>query len=439
MPILGHLRREKRMSRQTDKSLRNLFIYQVYVRNYSEEGNFLALENDLGRIKALGVDVIYLLPIHPIGLIHRKGELGSPYSIRDYYGINPELGTLEDFISLINAVHALGMRLMMDVVYNHTSYDSVLIRDHPEYFFKRDGAFTNKVGDWWDITDLDYTKDKGLWSYLIGAVLYWSRLGVDAFRFDVASLLPLDFLKTLVDAVKKEKPETIFLSESVHGGFLRYLRNQGIACLSEPEIFQVFDMAYDYDIHPYFEGYLKGENTFKRYLEALILQEEMYPENYVKLRNLENHDFGRFASMVNNNPLKIKQWLALTFFSKGATMIYAGQEFSDNNLPDLFNKDLVNWKGPNLSKDILTLNKICKQDIRAYGGYDIKLIDKDVYIGEYRYKDHLLIGIFNVGLEKGVIKLALKDGQYKNCLTQEMLDVKDGQLACIDDPIIIYL
>lgn len=427
------------MSKQTAKALRNLLIYQVYVRNYSKEGTFKALEDDLQRIKDLGVDVVYLLPIHPIGEKNRKGELGSPYSIKDYYGINPELGKLADFKSLLDKVHALDMKLMLDMVFNHTSYDSVLLEEHPEYFFKRDGQFTNKVGDWWDITDLDYTKDKGLWTYLIDVVRYWSTLGVDGFRFDVASLLPIDFLTELVDSVKELNPDTLFVSESVHGGFLRYLRNQGIACLSEPEMFQVFDMSYDYDVSPFLEGYLKGENTFRRYVEALIFQEEMYPENYIKMRNLENHDFGRFAKMVDNDLDKIKQWLALTFFSKGSTLIYAGQEFKDDHLPDLFNKDVVHWDGPNLSKDIKLLNQLTNNQLTAYGAYEIYLSDKDVFVGKYQFDQETLVGIFNVGLEEGLIEVPLDDGTYINQFNQEEVIVKDKKIDCLNDPILIKL
>ena len=425
------------MSQKTSKKLRNLLIYQVYVRNYSEAGTFKALENDLERIKALGVDIVYLLPIHPIGEKNRKGTLGSPYSIKDYYGVNPELGTLDDFITLVKRIHALGMKVMLDIVFNHTSYDSILLHTHPEYFYKRDGKFTNKVGDWWDITDLDYSKDKGLWSYLIEAVMYWAKLGVDGFRFDVASLLPMEFLSHLVEIVKSAFPETIFLSESVHGGFCRYLRNQGIHCLSESEIYQVFDMAYDYDTHPYFEGYLKNENTFKRYLEALIQQEEIYPENYVKMRNLENHDFGRFAKMVNNDISKIKQWLALSFFSKGATMIYAGQEFCDDHLPDLFNKDVVHWNGPDLSSFISTLQALTKKEIRAFGAYDIQLTDKDVYVGKYEEQGFRFVGIFNVGMESGYIEVPLSDGTHINLINQEEVLVKDGRMKCISEPVLI--
>jgi len=425
------------MAKNTEKSLRKLFIYQIYVRNYQEEGTFNAVKKDLKRIKSLGVDIVYLLPIHPIGEKNRKGQLGSPYSIKDYYKVNPELGTLEDFIDLLEAVHDHDMTIMLDMVFNHTSYDSLLLDEHPEFFYQKNGEFTNKVGDWWDITDLDFFKDKALWTYLNQVVLYWSKLGVDGFRFDVASLLPIDFLSQLIEKVKRQKPDTIFLSESVHGGFCRYLRNQDIYCLSESEIYQVFDMAYDYDVHPYFEGYLKGENSFKRYLEALIMQEEIYPDNYVKVRNLENHDFGRFAKMVDNNQEKIIQWLALNFFSKGATMIYAGQEAMDDHLPDLFNKDTVHWDGPDLSKKIKKLHALTASDLTAYGAYDIHLSDKDVYVGTYQYHQEKLVGIFNVGLDQGDLQVPLEDGTYINLFNQENINIKDGLMTLINQPVII--
>jgi glycosidase len=425
------------MAKNTEKSLRKLFIYQIYVRNYQEEGTFNAVKKDLKRIKSMGVDIVYLLPIHPIGEKNRKGQLGSPYSIKDYYKVNPELGTLDDFKDLVQAVHDHDMKIMLDMVFNHTSYDSLLLDEHPEFFYQKNGEFTNKVGDWWDITDLDFFKDKALWTYLNEVVLYWLKYGVDGFRFDVASLLPIDFLSQLIEKVKNKKPDTIFLSESVHGGFCRYLRNQDIYCLSESEIYQVFDMAYDYDVHPYFEGYLKGENSFKRYLEALIMQEEIYPDNYVKVRNLENHDFGRFAKMVDNNQEKIIQWLALNFFSKGATMIYAGQETMDDHLPDLFNKDIVHWNGPDLSNEIKKLHELTASDLTAYGAYDIHLSDKEVYVGTYQYHQEKLVGIFNVGLDQGDLQVPLEDGTYLNLFNQEKIRVIDAHIKLTNQPIII--
>ena len=428
------------MSRTTEKDLRNLLFYQVYVRNHSVEGDFKALIGDLDRIKKMNVDVVYLIPIHEIGQKNKKGDLGCPYSIKDYRSINHEYGTMSDFKSLVNEVHKREMKLMIDVVYNHTSHDSVLLEKHPEYFYKNDkGEFSNRVGDWWDITDLDYTTDIGLWDELIDILLYWTKEGVDGFRFDVASLLPFEFLEEAHERVLDENPDAIFLSESVHGGFVRFLRNQGFECLSENEIYNVFDIAYDYDVHPQFEGYLKGELPFSRYVEELIRQEETYPDNYVKLRNLENHDFGRFAPMVNNDLNKINNWTALTFFSKGSTMIYAGQERLDNNRPSLFDKDLVNWEGEDISPLISKLAEITRHKAFSYGFYDIKQTNTDLFIAEYQYLDKKVVGIFNVGNLTGTHKIELPDGVYLNEITGKEIEIKDQLLELTNDPIIIWV
>ena len=167
------------MAVDTEKTIRNQVLYSIYVRNYSEAGTFTAVQADLDRIKALGTDIIWLLPIHPTGEKHRKGTLGSPYAIRDYRAVNPEFGTLDDFRHLVDAIHDRGMKCIIDVVYNHTSPDSWLAEHHPEWFFhKPDGTLGNRFGDWWDVADLDYSH-KELWDYQIETLKYWARL-VDA-------------------------------------------------------------------------------------------------------------------------------------------------------------------------------------------------------------------------------------------------------------------
>ena len=142
------------MAKNTDKSYRNQIIYSVFVRNYSPEGTFEGVRRDLDRIQSLGTDIIWLLPIHPVGEKARKGSLGSPYAIQDYRAVNPEYGTLEDFQRLVDDIHAKGMKCIIDVVYNHTSPDSWLAQHHPEWFYRKpDGGFGNRVGDWTDIID----------------------------------------------------------------------------------------------------------------------------------------------------------------------------------------------------------------------------------------------------------------------------------------------
>lgn len=428
------------MSKNTNINLRQLFIYQVYVRNHTEEGTFKAFQKDLNRIADLGVDVVYFIPIHPIGQKNKKGTLGCPYSIQDYREINPEYGNIEDFKEVLDAIHAKGMKCMIDVVYNHTSYDSTLLKNHPEYFYKKEGQFANRVGEWWDVTDLDYTAGMDLWDELIDTLLYWTQLGVDGFRWDVASLLPIEFLQKAHAAVLDVNPNTIFLSESVHGEFLRFFRNQGFDALSESEIYQVFDMAYDYDTHPLFEGYLKGENSLNTYIKSIIAQESVYPQNYIKMRNLENHDFGRFAKMVNAHEEKIANWTAFVFFNKGCTMIYAGEEFSDTNLPSLFDKDDVNWTGNDLSPLVKVVSNVVKDDITVEGVFDFELQNKDVIVATYKDDNKTLMGIFNVGLEEGSILLENAiDGQFINLIDQTSFEIKDGAFKLSKQPCIFEM
>ena len=129
------------MAQNTDKTLMNKLIYSVFVRNHTPEGTFRALEGDLDRLRALGTDIVWLMPLHPIGEEGRKGTLGSPYAIRDYRGINPEYGTMEDFRHLVDAIHGRGMKCIIDVVYNHTSPDAVYVTEHPEFYYRKpDGS-----------------------------------------------------------------------------------------------------------------------------------------------------------------------------------------------------------------------------------------------------------------------------------------------------------
>lgn len=426
------------MALNTQVALRKKMLYQVYVRNFSEEGTLKAVEKDLTRIKELGTDVLYLLPVHPIGQKNRKGTLGSPYSIQDYRAINPELGTMEDFQSLIDQTHQHGMTLMMDIVFNHTSYDSVLLSEHKEWFYQNEkGAYTNRVADWWDITDFDYTQSHDLYDYLIDTLLIYTRMGVDGFRFDVANVLPLDFLKEARAKVLAVNPASIWLSETTHGHFTKMMRDKGFEALSEGEIYQVFDMSYDYDVHPFFEGYLKKENSLDKYIEYLRLQEEIYPSNYIKLRNVENHDFGRLAGLVKTlNPLKA--WHALSFVLKGATMIYMGGEFADAKHPDLFNKDVMDVSGPDLTGWIQAA-KAVSEDSLVFRGvvHYSKPADKDILMVHYRLNDSQLIGVFNVNEETGSLALDWPDGTYTDLLTHKDVVVKLGHIESPKSAIIL--
>ena len=162
------------MAKNTRNNLKNKIIYSIYIRNHCEEGSFKAVSKDLKRIKNLGVDIIWLLPIHPIGQANKKGDLGCPYSIEDYRKVNPNYGTLEDFKEFLKVAHSLDMKVIIDVVYNHTSHKSQLFIEHPQWFFRKENGSTgNKIGDWTDIIDLDYNNIE-LWNYQIDTLKYWA-------------------------------------------------------------------------------------------------------------------------------------------------------------------------------------------------------------------------------------------------------------------------
>lgn len=315
----------------------NEIIYQIFVRNYSNEGTFKMVEKDLLRLKELGVDIIYLMPIHEIGIKNRKGSWGSPYAIKDYYSISKDLGTKEDFLSLINATHKMGMRIIMDMVFNHTSPDSVLLEKHPEFYFYKEGKLGNRVGDWSDIIDLD-TQREDTQAYLMDVLKYWLSLGVDGFRFDVASMISFDFFKK---ARKELGKDVIFFAESIDYDFVNYLKSMGYSSTADIDMYPTFDLLYNYSWFRHFEKYLRNEISYDT-LYSVIEEDYKYIGNKgLRIVCFENHDTERVASYLDENKLE-KIVLELSKL-KGPLFLYMGQEYGAKHRPNLFEKDPVDW------------------------------------------------------------------------------------------------
>lgn len=424
------------MAKQTKKNYRNDVVYSIFVRNYSEQGTFEAVASDLDRIHDLGVDMIWLLPIHPIGKVERKGSLGSPYAIQDYRKINLEYGTLQDFRSLVALIHAHGMKCIIDVVYNHTSPDSWLARHHPEWFYHHaDGSLGSKGGEWHDVIDLDYS-NTDLWDYQIETLKQWAEV-VDGFRCDVASLIPLDFWLRARQEVEAVHPACFWLSESVEPEFIKDLRLHGLTGLSDSEIFQAFDVCYDYDIFASFRGYLNGKNSLAAYVEKINQQEAIYPDNYIKLRYLENHDQARAKKIIPDETV-LRNWTAFTYFQKGMTLLYAGQEVEDDHLPSLFDKDAVHWNsGKDLSSFLRKLYKIKKNPIFADSSYEVRAFPQDVLYAIHRSVSRQMNGLFCVdGRADGLIPVDVPDGVYHNLIDGGNIYVKERSVVCDGAPII---
>ena len=424
------------MAMQTDKQLRNQVIYSVFVRQFSPEGTFAQVREALPRIRALGVDILWLMPIHPIGETARKGALGSPYAIRDYRAVNPEYGTPEDFRALADAVHAQGMRCIIDVVYNHTSPDSVLAREHPEWFYhKPDGAFGNRIGDWSDIVDLDY-QNAGLWAYQIETLRQWATV-VDGFRCDVAPLIPLQFWLEARAAVEQVRPGCLWLSETVEPGFTLDNRARGMVSLSDSEIFHAFDISYEYDVFGDFMRYLQGACTLTDYAQAVNRQEYTFPENYVKLRFLENHDRPRARWIMPDDRIR-RNWTAFLYFQKGAVLLYNGQETENLHRPSLFDRDPVDWQtGRDISPLLRRLYAMRQHPAMAEGAYRLRDAGNGMLVGEHRADTGALLGVFSTQGKAATVAVQWPDGRYLNRVDEREVRIQDGFLPCDGEPIII--
>lgn len=417
-------------------SLRNLILYEVYVRNHGPNGSFADVTRDLARIKDLGVDVVWLMPIHPIGIKQKKGSLGCPYSIQDYRRVNPEYGSLEDFQTLINTAHDLNLRVMIDVVYNHTSHDSVLVLEHPDFFHQTDeGIPVSTVSDWSDVIDLKYPNPH-LEHYLIDTLCFWVDLGVDGFRCDVASIIPMDFWRKAKTAVEKINPDFIWLAESVHTAWVAERREQGLVAHSDSELYEVFDITYEYDIWPLFQKAVRGKLPIQQYLEMLHLQKGIYPHDFIKMRCVENHDNPRITA-ITKDEVSAKAWAAFQIFNQGPFLMYAGQEAGSTKTPSLFDVDKVSWGDIHLTAWYKCLFELKKNKIFIHGHQHFISSDPVIQV-EWQYQDIHLLGFFNVFNSDQNISCDLPDGKYMDILSDREFKITNNQINLSHLPCTIF-
>lgn len=425
--------------------LKSQTIYQVYVRNFSKEGTFLKVIEKLDYIKDLGADILYLLPIHEIGIENHKGSLGCPYSIKDYYSIASELGSLEDFKLLIEETHKKGMKIMMDIVFNHTSRDSVLFNSHPEWFFKKkDGSFGSKAGDWTDVYDVDHS-NKELDEYMSDNLVYWAKLGVDGFRFDVASLIPVSFFKLARKKLNEVNKNIIFLAEAIEYDFNTYLRSLGYYAASDSELFQYFDLAYNYDSWPYLREHIQNNKPIDEYKTLITCEEACLPASALRARAFENHDQARLADYLDR--LHLRNYLAYSFFLKGTGFIYNGQELMAHHQPSLFDKEPINMEINDSNKDYF---EFCKKIISLkHNKLNNKLLvskidqnttNKNLFVVHNIFKGNKeLIGLFNLSTSDEILTLNQNEvqdlkGTYKDLISGKTIHIKGDKFE-VSEPL----
>lgn len=425
------------MTQKTNINMRKELIYSIFVRNFSDQGTFKGVESQLDRLKQMGVDTIWLMPVNTIGSENRKGDLGSPYAIKDYYEINSELGSESDLKNLINAIHQHQMKVMIDIVFNHTSTDSKLYKDKPEWFLHdSSGKRVNKNPEWTDVAELDYSKND-LWGYQIEVLKYYAKF-VDGFRCDVAPQVPIDFWITARHEVDKVNNRLIWLAESTDKEYIRSIRSKGFWASSDGELYNAFDMTYDYEIDQLWRSYVRGKTSTTDYVKALNEQTVIYPDNAIKMRALENHDQDRAHDLIPNMNDLIN-WTAFSGFQRGSLLIYNGQEYGIHRTPSLFTRDPIDWeaKDGDLTDLITRLHQLMQDDIQVSGDYMITEDYNDIVQVSYRLKDKIRIGIFNLKSKGGWCKVSLLDGEYQNLLNEEQVKVLNGTTEIGLDPVII--
>lgn len=317
---------------------RNAVLYECNIRQFSREGNLAGVQQQLPRLKELGVTVLWLMPIHPIGKKNRKmkaTDLGSPYSVQDYYAVNPDFGTVEDLKSLVNRAHGLGIKVILDWVPNHTAWDAVWMKEHPEYYTKVNGEFTapldangNSTG-WDDCADLDYA-NPDLRKAMIAAMQYWVRTAdIDGFRVDMAGLVPNDFwaeARPALDAVK----QLFMLSE----------------WQDEPEHFRsCFNLNYGWKWKDVTRDIGAGKQNARSLDTLLEHLNDFYPKGYRQMYFTTNHDENSWSGTeAQLYGASIDAFNVLMFTWQGTPMLYNGQEDGLSQRLKFFEKDPIRWK-----------------------------------------------------------------------------------------------
>ena len=301
-------------------------IYEIYPRSFSSAGTLAQITKRLPEIAGLGIKIIWLMPIYPIGRKDRKGSLGSPYAVQDYFSVNPEYGSAEDFKTLVKAAHKLRMKVILDMVANHVSPDfeeqGILQRDEK-------GSIMRKYADWTDIADLDYGLQETR-EFMLQVLKFWlEEFDIDGYRCDVAGYVPMDFWEPAAEELRRIKNDFYLLAE-----------------WESPLMHKkAFNSTYDWGLYWLMKKVRDGQKAPQVLLDWVQLKNSTYPADSLPLRFVENHDYPR-ASAVFGKTAQIP-YLAFIFAVSGIPLIYNGQETGTKTGLSLFEKEPIDWSDYN--------------------------------------------------------------------------------------------
>jgi glycosidase len=327
--LLPCLHADDRQARRSAEWVRSGVIYEIYPRTFSATGDFKGVEAGLPRLEQLGVTILWLMPIHPIGQLNKKGSIGSPYAVRDYDAINPDYGTAADLKHLIQAAHARGFKIVIDIVANHTAWDSVLMKTPGFYKHDAAGKIIPPIPEWADVAGLDYSNAK-LRDYMTGMLERWIRdFDLDGFRCDVAFMVPVDFWETVRARLEKIKPEIVMIAEA-----------------NAPDlVVKAFDLDYAWPFHANLTDVFENGAPASTLPSVWERERERYPQGALAMRFSDNHDEKR--AIVRFGERGALAASALVFTMDGVPLLYNGMEVGDtteSGAPALFEKLPVFWQ-----------------------------------------------------------------------------------------------
>lgn len=387
---------------------KNATIYEVNLRQYTQEGTFKAFELHLPRLKKMGVDIIWLMPIHPIGEKNRKGKLGSYYSIRDFYGINPEFGTMKDFKNLVKKIHSMGMYVIIDWVGNHSAWDNPLAEQYPEWYTKtREGNFQPTPWyDWDDVIDFDYENPE-LRKYMTEALKFWVKeADIDGYRCDVAGFIPVDFWENVRKELDEIKP--VFMLAEWESRDL-YKKS--------------FDMTYSWSLWEAMKEAINHQKNAKL-IEYFAHDVSTVPRNAYRMTFTDNHDKNSWEGTQYSNFGKgLDAAIVLTGVINGMPLCYSGQEAGLDKSLNFFDKDPIVWK-PHHNEELFTKIFHLKHSNQAlwngkYGGEMVRInndkMSQVISFSREKNSDKV-IGIFNFGNAETNVNLQTQyhKGVYTN-------------------------
>jgi glycosidase len=346
-------------------------LYEVFVRDFSPKGNFAGVQDGLERIEATGTNVIWLMPIYPLGQINKKGSIGSPYAVADYRGINPDFGTAADLHRLIEAAHARKMRVILDFVANHTAWDHVWLRDHPDRYRRNArGKISVPVDqngqptDWTDTAGLNYGNPDTRQA-MVADMRYWlEKFDIDGFRMDVAEFVPDDFWREAITQLRAVKP-ILMLAEA-----------------REPRMHaDGFDLTYGWDSCSGLAEIWQGKSAAP-WVSSQVQDIASLPNNGRRMRFTTNHDetaAGKAPVKLFGGPAGARAaFVALTLLP-GVPLLYNGQEVETPQTLTLFEKELIAWDQPNAEKTRAFYNKVIhlERTHAAFAGRDLTPLTTD--------------------------------------------------------------